>query len=212
MWSASHPRTRVRNAASSEVSRKSMSSPFGGCDLTHASWTLHTLPSWVRFRFVRVRDLLEEAEQTLIESPSVDHWQKGRERIEAEELLDFVLGDTPDPDEEVSATARRRFRRLVARRATGEPVPLITGSFVFRELQMKVRPGVFVPRESSEWLVHQAVSRLRRRGRPVAVDLATGAGPIALAVANEVRKAEVYGTDLTAEAVALARLNAARLR
>jgi len=161
---------------------------------------------------VRVRDLLEEAEQTLIESPSVDHWQKGRERIEAEELLDFVLGDTPDPDEEVSATARRRFRRLVARRATGEPVPLITGSFVFRELQMKVRPGVFVPRESSEWLVHQAVSRLRRRGRPVAVDLATGAGPIALAVANEVRKAEVYGTDLTAEAVALARLNAARLR
>ena len=77
---------------------------------------------------------------------------------------------------------------------------------------MKVRPGVFVPRDSSEWLVEQAVSRLRRRRRPVAVDLATGSGPIALAVAHEVRTAEVFGSDLTSEAVRLARDNARRLR
>jgi release factor glutamine methyltransferase len=132
--------------------------------------------------------------------------------MEAEELLEFVLGELPDLDEEVPAPARRRFERTVARRATGEPVPLITGFFVFRGLEMKVRPGVFVPRDSSEWLVEQAVVRLRRRKKPVAVDLATGAGPIALAVANEIRGGEVYGTDLTVESVALARENARHLK
>ena len=54
-------------------------------------------------------------------------------------------------------------------------------------------PGVFVPRDSSEFLAEQAVRRLRKRKRPIHVDLATGAGTIALAVANEVPKARVYG-------------------
>jgi release factor glutamine methyltransferase len=162
---------------------------------------------------VNARQLLDRAEDVLVESPSVDHWQAGRERLEAEDLLEFVLGEFPDDlDDEVTAPARRRFERLVARRATGEPVPLITGTFEFRGLRMKVRPGVFVPRDSSEWLVEQAVSRLRRRAKPVVVDLATGAGPMALAMANELPRAEVYGTDLTAEAVALARENARRLK
>jgi release factor glutamine methyltransferase len=161
---------------------------------------------------VKARDLLDHAEQQLVDSPSVDHWQAGRERIEAEELLEFTLGEFPDLDDDVPSSDRRRYERYVARRATGEPVPLITGVFEFRGLLMKVRPGVFIPRDSSEWLVEQAVTRLRRRSKPVALDLATGAGPIALAVANEVRKADVYGTDLTKEAVALARENARSLK
>jgi release factor glutamine methyltransferase len=74
-----------------------------------------------------------------------------------------------------------------------------------------VRPGVFVPRDASENLAEQAVRRLRNRRRPVHVDLATGAGTIALAVANEVRMAEVVGTDVSAEAVRQARANAKQL-
>jgi release factor glutamine methyltransferase len=162
---------------------------------------------------VRVADVIDEAERILLDSPSVDHWQKGRERIEAEELLEYVLGELPDDDDEVPAAARRKYDRLIARRATGEPTPLILGFFEFSGLRMKVRPGVFIPRDSSEWLVVQAVKRLRRRsGRPVAVDLATGAGPIALAVSSAVRRADVYGTDLTKEAVALARENGRLLK
>jgi len=162
---------------------------------------------------MRARDLLDDAERTLIDSPSVDHWQRGRERIEAEDLLEYVLGEFPEDDDEVPAAARRRFLRLVARRATGEPVPQILGYLEFRGLRLGVRRSVFMPRDSSEWLVEQAVRRLRRRsGRPVAVDLATGAGPVALAVAREVPGAEVYGTDLTSEAVSLARENARKLR
>ncbi|MFN2545781.1 MAG: class I SAM-dependent methyltransferase [Actinomycetota bacterium] len=161
---------------------------------------------------MNVGEVIDRAEDILLASPSVDHWQKGRERIEAEEMLEHLLGHELDADDEVPAAIRRRFERLVARRATGEPVPQILGFVEFRNLTLKVRRGVFVPRDSSEWLVAQAVRRLRRRsGRPVAVDLATGAGPIALAVANEVRGAEVFGTDLTAESVALARENARHL-
>src|SRR5438105_13999430 len=101
---------------------------------------------------MRARDLLDDAERTLIESPSVDHGQKGRERIEAEDLLEYVLGEFPEDDDEVPSAARRRFLRLVARRATGEPVPQILGYLEFRGLRLGVRRSVFMPRDSSEWL------------------------------------------------------------
>src|SRR5438552_17968984 len=120
---------------------------------------------------MRAGDLIDRAERTLIESPSVDHWQKGRERIEAEELLEFVLGDLPDEDDDVPAAAARRYQRLVSKRATGMPVPQITGFMEFRGLRLRVRPGVFIPRDSSEYMVVQAVRRLVRRPKPVAVDL-----------------------------------------
>jgi release factor glutamine methyltransferase len=79
-------------------------------------------------------------------------------------------------------------------------------------MDLVVRPGVFVPRDASEFLAEQAMRRLRGRRRPVHVDLATGAGTIALAVAKEVRGAEVVGTDISDVAVRLARKNAERLR
>jgi release factor glutamine methyltransferase len=100
---------------------------------------------------------------------------------------------------------------MVARRATGEPIPFIKGFAEFRGLELIAEPGVFVPRDSSEYLAEQAIRRLRKRKAPVAVDLATGGGTIALAVANEVPKAAVYGTDISDEAIALAKKNAKRL-
>jgi release factor glutamine methyltransferase len=69
-----------------------------------------------------------------------------------------------------------------------------------------------VPRDSSEFLAEQAVRRLRRRKTPVHLDLATGGGTIALAVASEVPAATVYGTDLSEEAVVLAKKNARHLK
>jgi len=161
---------------------------------------------------MRAGDLIDAAERQLIESKYVDHWQKGRERIEAEELLDFVLGHVPEDDDQVPAAAARRYRNLVAKRATGMPVPQITGFMEFRGLRLKVRPGVFIPRDSSEFVVVQAVRRLARRPKPVAVDLATGAGPIALGIANEIRRGEIYGADISKDAVTLARENARHLK
>lgn len=162
---------------------------------------------------MKASELLSRAVDTLRASPAIDHWQKDREEIESEELLCFSLGvDQVDPEDHVPASVSRRFDRLVARRSTGEPVQLIKGFAVFRGLEIQARPGVFVPRDSTEFLAEQAVRRLRRRDRPVAVDLATGGGAIALALANEVPGVRVLGTDISREAVRVARRNAALLR
>ena len=160
---------------------------------------------------MKVRRVLDDAVRVLKASPAIDHWQRGRERIEAEDLLWHVLGEEPDPREDVSESERRRFERLVRRRATGEPIPYIKGYTEFRGMELEVRPGVFVPRDASEFLAVQAIRRLHGRDVPVHVDLATGAGTIALAVANEVPRATVVGTDVSRDAVLLARRNARRL-
>jgi release factor glutamine methyltransferase len=163
-------------------------------------------------RPVKARKLLDQAVKTLKASPAIDHWQKGRERIESEDLLMHAMGgEDPDPSDEIPGGARRRFEAMVERRATGEPIPFIKGYAEFRGLELIAKPGVFVPRDSSEFLAEQAVRRLRKRKGRVHVDLATGGGTIALAVANEVRGARVYGADVSEEAVALARKNAKRM-
>jgi len=161
---------------------------------------------------MKARKLLAEAIADLKASPAIDHWQKGRERIEAEDLLAFAMGgDEPQPSDDIPPKRQQRFRGLIERRVTGEPIPYIKGFTEFRGLELKVTPGVFVPRDSSEFLAEQAVRRLRKRKAPVHVDLATGLGTIALAVASEVPRAVVWGADLSQEAVQLARKNAKRL-
>lgn len=163
-------------------------------------------------------ELLDEAEARLRRSPAIDHWPADRERREASVLLSYALGDRDgsedleDPARTVAARERDRYRRLIRRRGGGEPMAHILGWTVFRGLRLSVRPGAFVPRQSSELLAERAVNRLRGRRRPVAVDLATGIGPVALAVADSVRRAEVHGTDISGDAVRQARANARALR
>jgi len=160
-------------------------------------------------------DLIEEGTKRMKRSPAIDHWPADREVREARQLLGFVLGieeeDDLDQDALVSTPRARRYRTLVRRRAGGEPMPHIVGWMEFKGLRIRVRPGAFVPRQSSEFTVEQAVRRLRRHPKPVAVDMGTGIGPIALAVAAAVPRARVYGTDISADAVRQARANAREL-
>jgi release factor glutamine methyltransferase len=159
-----------------------------------------------------VRDLVHDAERRLRRSPAIDHWPADRERREAEALLAHVYGrDDLDGVDTVEAARARRFAELVRRRAGGEPMAHILGWTEFHGLRLNVRPGAFVPRQSSEFTVEQAVRRLRGRARPVAVDLATGIGPIALAVAEAVPRARVIGADISGDALRQARANARRL-
>ncbi len=159
-----------------------------------------------------VAELLELGERVLKDSTHIfeDHDRRG----EAEELLAFCLDVEPDDlDHELvpPKALRERYLSLVARRAGGEPFPFLTGEITFYGLPLKVRPGAFVPRPSSELTVARAARRLRRRREPVIVDLATGAGPIALAIADEFPDAEVWGTDISEEGLGLGRVNARRL-
>ena len=161
--------------------------------------------------------MLSQAATRIEASRNIEHWQAGLARWDAEVLLAHVLGVDVDDDGDialntVSAAQRRRFEALVARRLTGEPVNHITGHFRFCGLDLVVRPGVFSPRASSEHMVEEAVTRLRRhRRRRVAVDVATGAGAVALAIAAQVRGSEVWGADISAAAARLGRANAHRL-
>jgi release factor glutamine methyltransferase len=164
---------------------------------------------------MRARDLIREGEDRMRRSPAIDHWPADRERREAEALLAHAMGldeeEVSDPAAEVPARVEARFRRLVRRRAGGEPLAHILGWTEFRGMRLRIRPGAFVPRQSSEHTVEEAVRRLRPRRSPVHVDLATGMGPIALGVAHAVRKAEVHGTDLLPTGLRQARANARSL-
>ena len=163
----------------------------------------------------RAKDLIATGEKRLKRSPAIDHWPAGRDRTEAQALLALALGvesDDLDDDDTVQSRVAERFGRLIRRRAGGEPMAHIQGWTEFRGLRLSVRPGAFVPRQSSEFLVEQALRRLRTRRRPVAVDVATGIGPIALATASALRRADIHGTDLSAEALSQARANARDLR
>jgi release factor glutamine methyltransferase len=163
-----------------------------------------------------VSTLLAEAVSAIAGSPAIDHWQPSVARYDAEELMAAVTGSVVDGASRrrrLGPEQRRKFRRMVKRRVAGEPVPRITGTFPFRGMELDIRDGVFVPRVSTELLAGEAIKTLRRRRPPrVAVDVATGAGPIALAMANEVGDAEVWGVDISADAVSLGRHNAKRLK
>ncbi|HYZ46088.1 MAG TPA: peptide chain release factor N(5)-glutamine methyltransferase [Actinomycetota bacterium] len=156
--------------------------------------------------------LLQVGERVLADSTHI--FEDHDNRQEAEELLAFSLRcetDELEPSRKVAPAIRQRFLSLVARRAAGEPLPMITGSIEFYGLDLKVRPGTFVPRPSSELTVARAVRRLRNRRDPVVVDLCTGAGPIALGIADEVSEAEVWGADISSKELDLGRFNARRL-
>jgi len=100
---------------------------------------------------------------------------------------------------------------VLGRRLTGEPNAYIIGRTEFGDLTLVLGRGAFIPRESSEFMAHQALRRLRGRPHPVHVDLATGIGPVALVVARGLRRAKVFGVDISKTPVAWARRNASRL-
>ncbi|MGZ6546610.1 MAG: N5-glutamine methyltransferase family protein [Actinomycetota bacterium] len=159
---------------------------------------------------MKAEQLIEDARRTILRSKDNLSWT-GDERDQARQFLEKVLGRKPKLKEEVPAGAERRFHQLVGRRAEGEPVPYILGWTEFRDLRLKIGPGAFVPRATSEFLAEQAIRRLRRRPRPVAVDLATGIGPIPLSIAKALPRAEVHGTDISAAPLRQARANARAL-
>jgi len=160
------------------------------------------------------RALLDAAARAIRDSTAAALWRAADARADAEELLDLATGTAHAARRtrlRLSAGPRRRFARLVARRAAGEPLALIRGHVDFRGLRLHVRPGTFAPRPSSEALAGAAIRRLQRRPRPVAVDVATGVGPVALSIAAEVPAARVVALDISARALVVARANRRRL-
>ncbi|MEU3454516.1 peptide chain release factor N(5)-glutamine methyltransferase [Micromonospora sp. NPDC006766] len=133
-------------------------------------------------------------------------------RAEAEQLAAYVLdvprgrltladGFTPEQ--------RGRLDALVARRVAREPLQHLTGVAGFRHLELAVGPGVFVPRPETELLAGWGVEQGRRRRSPLVVDLCSGSGAIALAVAQELPEARVVAVERSPAALTWLRRNAA---
>lgn len=162
-----------------------------------------------------VKELLELGERVLADSSA--RFEDHDNYFEAQQLLASALRISDEeaedlPDElEPPLRLRERYLSYIARRAGGEPQPFIRGKIEFFGLELKVRPGAFVPRPSSELTVERAIKKLKGRKDPVVVDVCTGAGPIALAIAEEVPNAEVWGTDIQEEGLKIGRENARRL-
>ena len=137
-------------------------------------------------------------------------------RLCGELLLAHVLGcsrldlylrfEQPLKPEELAG-----FKKLILRRKSREPVDYILGSREFYGLNFLVGPGVLVPRPETEHLVEEALARLKSVKAPRILDLCTGSGAVALALAHERPDAVVTGCDISPEALTWARRNAHNL-
>jgi release factor glutamine methyltransferase len=136
-------------------------------------------------------------------------------RLEAQVLLAHALKcsrtalytrfeDVP-PDAE-----RAAFRELVQRRVKGSPVAHLVGRKEFFSLEFEVGPAVLVPRADSEWLVTECLTLAKPMTAPRLLDVGTGSGCLAVALASQHKTAVVTAIDLSADALAVARRNAAR--
>jgi len=139
------------------------------------------------------RELLGAATARLssagVESPEHD----------AQELLAHVLGVTRSRlalGDDVPDALSERYDALVARRVAREPLQHLTGVAHFRHVQLQVGPGVFVPRPETEVLAGWVIEAAKGSDGPVVVDLGTGSGAIAKAVADEVPGARVHAVEL----------------
>ncbi len=130
---------------------------------------------------------------------------------EARLLLRHILGVThaaleTHPGRKVSLQDTAAFRALAARRAAGEPVAYLAGHREFHGMDFHVTPAVLIPREETELLVDIALEKPAQR----ILDLGTGSGCLAIAVAKQLPQAQVTAVDVSAAALDVARENAAR--
>jgi release factor glutamine methyltransferase len=136
--------------------------------------------------------------------------------LEARILLTHVLGWRPTQlitrsDESLEDSLVERYRALEARRAAGEPVAQLVGAREFFGLDFEVTPDVLIPRPETELLVETALAAMENFSRPRVLDLGTGTGAIAVAIASMRPDARVWALDRSVEALAVATRNAARL-
>jgi release factor glutamine methyltransferase len=142
--------------------------------------------------------------------------QSGLVPVDARILLAHVLGRdrawlVAHASEPLSRADAEAFFKLARRRREGEPVAYLTGRREFWGLDLAVTPDVLIPRPETETLVEAALARLPSN-RPVRVlDLGTGSGAIALAIASERPQADVVATEKSQAALDVARANAQRL-
>jgi release factor glutamine methyltransferase len=165
---------------------------------------------------MQIREALQRA-VTRLEAAGI-----GSPRRNAELLMMFVLGRDraylyAHPERELTPVERANYESAIAERQRGVPAQYITGHQEFWGLDLLVTPAVLIPRPETEHVVEAVLelwqsSGVASPGRPRLVDVGTGSGCIALALAHELPQAEIHATEISPEALEVARANAARLQ
>ncbi|HLY92554.1 MAG TPA: peptide chain release factor N(5)-glutamine methyltransferase [Candidatus Angelobacter sp.] len=140
----------------------------------------------------------------------------GSPRLNAETLMMFTLSCDraylyAHPERELTADEDSRFAGYIAERATGKPAQYITGHQEFWGLDLLVSPAVLIPRPETEHIIETVLELAKGQQNFKIIDVGTGSGCIAIALASELASAEIHATDISAEALEIARANAARL-
>jgi release factor glutamine methyltransferase len=137
--------------------------------------------------------------------------------MNAELLLMFTLGCDRaylygHPERELTDDERKRYQQALAQRSTGVPTQYITGHQEFWGMDLIVSPAVLIPRPETEHVIETVLACVRRAPPPASliVDVGTGSGCIALALAKELPQAEIHATEISPAALEIARANAAR--
>ena len=159
-----------------------------------------------------VHDILNESVKALEEAdiPSA--------RLDAEVLLSFCLKCDrlefyKNPDMKISETQLCVFKNLISRRLHWEPVAYLTGHKEFWSLGLEVNKSVLIPRPDTEIIVEETLSICRQMDSSVIniLDMGTGSGAIALAIASEINNAKIMATDISPAALKQAQKNAVAL-
>ncbi|MCK5522261.1 MAG: peptide chain release factor N(5)-glutamine methyltransferase [Thiomargarita sp.] len=134
-------------------------------------------------------------------------------RLDAEILLCHVLGVTRSylyawSDKLLTPNQSAQFQALLTRRADGEPIAYLTGRKEFWSLNLQVTENTLIPRPDTELLVEQALARLPPENQAQVIDLGTGSGAIALAIAQERPLCHILATDNSIAALKVAQANA----
>lgn len=131
---------------------------------------------------------------------------------DARQLAEFVLGEKLYLLSQAPQDFFDRYEQVITRRAGREPLQLITGRMYFRYLELLSQPGVFIVRPETEVVAGAAIEAASALTAPLVVDLCTGSGAIACALASEVPGCRVWAVELDPQAAALARANALKNR
>jgi release factor glutamine methyltransferase len=157
-----------------------------------------------------LRAWLARAETELSAGPHPD-----RARKDAEGLLLHLVGKNrawllAHLDDDFAGCTAIRYEGMIRRRLAGEPMQYITGEAEFYGLPFHVTPDVLIPRPETEHLVERVVALARSFAQPRIVDVGSGSGAIAVALAHDLPAARITAIDISEAALALARENAER--
>ena len=167
-----------------------------------------SVPPWSNV-LVRLKDALTSAIDRLTAA------RVGSPRMNAEVLLMFTLGGDraylySHPEHELTTEEESRYGEVLLQRSCGVPSQYITGHQEFWGMDLIVSPAVLIPRPETEHVIETVLPLAKTIQEPLIVDVGTGSGCIALALAKELPDAEIHATEISPDALEVAEANAAR--